>query len=325
MSEPFVIISPMDNVAVALQDLPEGQSIGGVQALGSIPAGHKAALRDIAEGEEVLKYGYPIGKAFKDIRAGEHVHTHNMKTLLSGTLDYSYAPAENSPESAALGDKIKNRSFMGYPRSGGQTGTRNEIWIINTVGCVNKTAEILSRRMEKEGEGQCDGIFSFSHPFGCSQLGDDHRTTQTILADLVHHPNAGAVLVLGLGCENNNIPEFKKILGDYDENRVKFLATQDAEDEIEEGCALIRELLAQTAQDKRVECPATDLVAGMKCGGSDGLSGITANPLLGLFTDALTGAGGSSILTEVPEMFGAETILMNRCVNEDVFDQTVNL
>lgn len=321
MSQSYIRINEGDNVAVALEDLSPGTKVLGIKASTEIPSGHKIALTDIPEGDSVIKYGYPIGQAIKKISAGDHIHTHNIKTLLSGTLEYSYEPLDLKVKSKSR----KNAHYMGYPRKKGRSATRNEIWIINTVGCVNKTAEILSRRMEREAEGKCDGVFNFSHPFGCSQLGQDHKTTQIILADLVHHPNAGGVLVLGLGCENNNIPEFKKILGEYDENRVKFLTTQDASDEIEEGMSLIRELLEQTASDKRVECPVSDLLVGMKCGGSDGLSGITANPLVGLFSDALVAEGGSTILTEVPEMFGAETILMNRCINKDVFNKTVGL
>ncbi|MBF9014298.1 MULTISPECIES: UxaA family hydrolase [unclassified Oceanispirochaeta] len=321
MSQTYIRISERDNVAVALENLSAGSDVLGVKAASDILPGHKIALTNISSGESVIKYGYPIGQATEDIKAGDHIHTHNIKTLLSGTVEYSYQPIDGSVTSAPG----RTGHFWGYPRKNGRSATRNEIWIINTVGCVNKTAEILSRRMEKEAEGNCDGVFSFSHPFGCSQLGQDHKTTQTILADLVHHPNAGGVLVLGLGCENNNIPEFKKVLGEYDESRVKFLSTQDASDEIEEGMSLIRELMKQTVTDRRVECPVSDLVVGMKCGGSDGLSGITANPLLGLFSDALVAEGGSTILTEVPEMFGAETILMNRCINKDVFDKTVSL
>lgn len=321
MNQSYIKISALDNVAVALESLCSGSNVFGVMTHSDIPSGHKIALIDIPTGESIIKYGYPIGRAVKDIKAGEHIHTHNIKTLLSGTLEYSYQPVPKFVSSKI--DRISH--FMGYPRKRGNSGTRNEIWIINTVGCVNKTAEILCRRMEKEAEGKCDGIFNFSHPFGCSQLGQDHKTTQTILADLVHHPNAGGVLVLGLGCENNNIPEFKKVLGAYDKNRVKFLSTQDVSDEIEEGMSLIKDLLEETSTDKRVKCPVSDLVVGMKCGGSDGLSGITANPLLGMFSDALIAEGGSSILSEVPEMFGAETILMNRCINKDVFDKTVCL
>jgi altronate hydrolase len=321
MSKSYIRINGRDNVAVALENLSSGSDVFGVHTASDIPSGHKIALSDISEGERIIKYGYPIGQAIKNIRAGDHIHTHNIKTLLSGALEYSYQPLEMTVKS----ESRQNTHFMGYPRKKGRSATRNEIWIINTVGCVNKTAEILSRRMEREAKGKCDGVFNFSHPFGCSQLGQDHKTTQTILADLVHHPNAGGVLVLGLGCENNNISEFKKVLGEYDEKRVKFLSTQDASDEIEEGIFLIRELIEQTDKDRRVECPVSDLLVGMKCGGSDGLSGITANPLVGLFSDALVAEGGSTILTEVPEMFGAETILMNRCINQDVFDKTVSL
>ena len=297
-------INEKDNVAVQL----EGELNG-----------HKVALRDIKKGENVIKYGYPIGHALEDIKAGEHVHTHNIKTNLSGVLEYKYEPQRNEIP------KTEKRTFMGYRRKNGRVGIRNEIWIVNTVGCVNKTSEILAREANRLYGDKCDGIFNFVHPFGCSQLGDDQKTTQLILKGLVNHPNAAGVLVLGLGCENNNIPLFKTVLGDIDEERVRFMSTQEHDDEISEGLRLIEELVDFAAEQKRVECDASELVFGLKCGGSDGFSGLTANPLFGRFSDKLIGAGGSTILTEVPEMFGAETILMNRCVDETVFDKTVAL
>lgn len=297
-------INPKDNVAVMLE--------GDMQ-------GHKVALTDIKKGEDIIKYGYPIGHATEDIKKGDHVHTHNVKTNLSGTLEYTYKPKRNPIT------KSGKRTFLGYKRNDGKVGIRNEIWIINTVGCVNKTSEILAREANKLYGDMCDGVFNFVHPFGCSQLGEDQKTTQLILKGLVNHPNAAGVLVLGLGCENNNIPVFKTVLGSWDEKRVKFMSTQECENEIEEGLKLIGELAEYTSKQKRVECDVCDLVVGLKCGGSDGFSGLTANPLIGRFSDKLIGAGGSTILTEVPEMFGAETILMNRCENEEVFNKTVSL
>lgn len=297
-------INPKDNVAVMLE--------GDMQ-------GHKVALTDIKKGEDIIKYGYPIGHATEDIKKGDHVHTHNVKTNLSGTLEYTYKPKRN------VITKSGKRTFLGYKRNDGKVGIRNEIWIINTVGCVNKTSEILAREANKLYGDMCDGVFNFVHPFGCSQLGEDQKTTQLILKGLVNHPNAAGVLVLGLGCENNNIPVFKNVLGSWDEKRVKFMSTQDFDDEIKEGLRLIGEMAEYTSKQKRVECDVCDLVVGLKCGGSDGFSGLTANPLIGRFSDKLIGAGGSTILTEVPEMFGAETILMNRCENEEVFNKTVSL
>ena len=291
-------INEKDNVAVML----EGEK-----------SGHKIALNDIKAGENVIKYGYPIGHATVDIKKGEHVHTHNIKTNLSGVLDYTYEPNRNEIP------KTEKRTFMGYKRKNGKVGIRNEIWIVNTVGCVNKTAEILAREANKLYGDKCCGVFSFPHPFGCSQLGDDQKTTQLVLKGLVNHPNAAGVLVLGLGCENNNIPLFKTVLGDIDEERVKFMSTQEHDDEITEGLRLIGELAEYASRQERTECDASELVVGLKCGGSDGFSGLTANPLIGRFSDKLIGAGGSTILTEVPEMFGAETILMNRCENEEIF------
>lgn len=297
-------INEKDNVAVML----DGEM-----------RGHKIALCDISEGQEIIKYGYSIGHATEDIKEGMHVHTHNIKTNLKGTLEYTYEPNHNEIAPQA------KRTFMGYVREDGSVGIRNEIWIVNTVGCVNKTSEILAREANVRYGSECDGIFNFVHPFGCSQLGDDQMTTQAVLKGLVNHPNAAGVLVLGLGCENNNIPVFKEVLGEVNENRVKFMSTQECDDEIDKGLAIIGELVEYSKNFKRTECDASNLVIGLKCGGSDGFSGLTANPLIGRASDKLIAMGASTILTEVPEMFGAETILMNRCVNEDVFDKTVHL
>ena len=273
--------------------------------------GHKYALREIKKGEEIIKYGQPIGIAQIDIGKGEHVHSHNMKTALGDNLTYTYEP-KFTPLKKADGEAY----FMGYLRENGEVGIRNEIWIVNTVVCVNKVAERLAA---------LTGARYFPHPNGCSQLGDDMSVTQKILAGMVNHPNAGAVLVLGLGCENNNIPEFKKVLGDYNPERVKFLNTQDVEDEIDEGVKLINELKKYASRFERTKQPVSKLKLGLKCGGSDGYSGITANPLVGRVSDKLISMGGSSVLTEVPEMFGAEHLLMRRCENEEIFNKTVSL
>ena len=273
--------------------------------------GHKYAVRDIFRGENVIKYGSPIGHATEDIKAGEHVHTHNVTTNLSGTLEYVFSP-KYYPEQY----QFEERTFLGYERDNGDVGIRNEIWIINTVGCVNKTAEILAQKT---------GARHFPHPFGCSQMGGDQEITQKILKGLVNHPNAGGVLVLGLGCENNNIEVFKRVLGSWNEKRVRFLNCQDSEDEISDGIALIEELRAYTETFKRKPVPVSRLRVGLKCGGSDGYSGITANPLVGRFSDKLIACGGSCALTEVPEMFGAEHLLMERAENKEVFDRIVTL
>ncbi|MCI1982324.1 MAG: altronate dehydratase family protein [Oscillospiraceae bacterium] len=316
-------INPKDNVAVALRNLKAGESIraGGACAVlrSDVPAGHKAALRDLAEGEPIVKYGFPIGTASRAIAAGEWVHTHNVKTGLGELLEYTYRPDFREPEPAVP------ETFPGYRRKDGKVGIRNEVWIIPTVGCVNSVARQIQEESQKFLTPELDGIFAFSHPYGCSQLSQDLRNTQLALAGLIRHPNAGAVLVLSLGCENNNIEEMKKVLGPYDPDRVKFLVCQDQEDEVAAGVAAVRELCAYASRFRREPCGADQLVVGLKCGGSDGFSGITANPLLGSFTDRITACGGTAILTEVPEMFGAETILMNRCRSEAVFRKTVNL
>ena len=315
----FIRIQPRDNVAVALEPLKAGETVLGVSLLEDIPAGHKFALTDIAENENIVKYGFPIGHATLPIPAGSWVHTHNVKTNLSGLLEYSYHP---HPCAMPLD---RRATFEGYVRKDGRVGIRNEVWIVNTVGCVNGTAKTLERMAQEAYCDRVDGIHCFVHPYGCSQLGEDHKNTQKLLASMVRHPNAGAVLVLSLGCENNNVNEFKKVLGEYDPDRVKFLITQDVEDEVEAGMRLLNELTAYAAQFKRQTVSASELVIGLKCGGSDGLSGITANPLLGSASDLLARHGGTTLLTEVPEMFGAETILMDRCNTPELFDKTVRL
>ncbi len=288
-----LIIHENDNVYINLED------------------GHKYARVDIKCGENIIKYGFPIGHATKDIKSGEHVHSHNVKTNLSDISDYEY----NFKSYGVCPGKCE-KTFMGYVRKNGEVGIRNEIWVVNTVGCINKTAQIIAEK---------SGAKYFPHPFGCSQLGGDMEITQKVLAGLVNHPNAGGVLVLGLGCENNNIDVFKPVLGNYDEERVKFLNCQECEDEIEEALAIIAELRAKADAEERQPVPISKLKIGLKCGGSDGYSGITANPLVGFFCNKLVSAGGSCVLTEVPEMFGAEHLLMERCVSREVFDKTVDM
>lgn len=303
----FMKINELDNVEVALKESD------------GIPAGHKRALKAIKKGERIIKYGNPIGVATADIAEGEWIHTHNLKTGLGDLLEYSY-----DPEVKPLAEQ-KAATFMGYKRLNGKVGIRNEVWIIPTVGCVNNIAQIIERKSQDLIKGSVEGIHAFAHPYGCSQLGDDHLNTQKALAGLINHPNAGAVLVLGLGCENNTIDGLKQVIGDYDENRVKFVVCQEHEDEVAVALEVLAGLVDFAAGFTREEVPASELVIGLKCGGSDGFSGITANPLVGAISDKLISQGGTSMLTEVPEMFGAETLLMKRCVNEEVFNKTVSL
>ena len=315
----MIHIHPADNVAVALKPIPAGTQFEGVTAKADIPQGHKMALTDLAENDQVVKYGFPIGHAVQPIAAGEWVHTHNMKTNLSGQLEYGYHPKINPPAAQVPG------TFQGYRRKNGQVGIRNEIWIIPTVGCVNDVAKALVRENQDLVTGTIDGLYTFPHPFGCSQTGADHAQTRKLLAALTRHPNAGAVLVLSLGCENLTHEQFLEELGPYDEDRVKFLTCQQVEDELEAGREILTQLAAYAGQFRREPIPASELVVGMKCGGSDGLSGITANPTVGRFSDLLVAQGGSTVLTEVPEMFGAEGFLMDRCINEEVFHKAVNM
>ena len=276
----------------------------------NLETGHKIAVCDIAKGADIIKYGYPIGYATEDIKEGESVHSHNMKTKLGDILSYEYTP--NFEELTSE----EPFEINAYIRENGEIGIRNDIWIVPTVGCVNSIAKQL---------GEKTGAICFSHPYGCSQLGDDMKITQLILRGLISHPNAGGVLVLGLGCENNNIPEMKAVLGNWNEERVKFLSVQDCEDEIAQGIELIEELKKTALKDKRESVPVSKLKIGLKCGGSDGFSGITANAVVGKVTDKVCAMGGTAVLTEVPEMFGAETVLLDRCINKEVFDKSVSL
>lgn len=319
-------IHDKDNVAVAVDRVAKGDTVlvcgQQIVAQNDIPAGHKIAVKPIAKGEDVIKYGFPIGTAKQDIPVGAWVHTHNVQSKLGDLLHYTYEPQQTErPELAGS----KRYEFLGYKREDGSAGIRNEVWIIPTVGCVNSIARAIETAGQQFKTDHIDGIYAYSHPHGCSQLGDDQVHTQKILSGLVHSPNAGAVLVLSLGCENNQVDLMKQVIGDYNPDRVKFLVCQDVEDEIEAGTAIVKELCAYADQFYRQPCDASLLTIGLKCGGSDGFSGITANPLVGEISNRLIAAGGTSILTEVPEMFGAETLLMNRARNEHVFDKTVDL
>lgn len=316
-------INPNDNVAVALHPISKGTEIkiGSycVIAKEDIPQGHKISLCPIKKGENIIKYGFAIGSATQDVPEGTWMHTHNVRTNLSGEIEYSYHPALKYPE------KVAPETFMGYKRDDGRAAIRNEIWIIPTVGCVNDIAKKLVRDNQHLVTGTIDGLYTFTHPFGCSQTGHDHAQTRKLLASLVRHPNAGAVLVLSLGCENLTHEQFLKELGPYNEERVKFLTCQEVSDEFEAGNALLKELAGYAAKFKREPIPVSELVVGMKCGGSDGLSGITANPTVGRFSDMMAARGGSTVLSEVPEMFGAEGFLMNRCASEEVFNKAVSM
>ncbi|MFA9462830.1 MAG: UxaA family hydrolase [Velocimicrobium sp.] len=319
----IIKIHPTDNVVVALKPIQKGEvfTIDGfkIAAKEEIQQGHKIAICSIGLGEEVIKYGFRIGYSKQKIEAGESVHIHNLKTGLGDLLEYSYNPTKVNLK------ETKHSYFDGYRRENGTVGVRNEIWIIPTVGCVNSIAQSLEKSAKALIKGSVEEIVTFTHPYGCSQMGDDQENTRIVLADMIKHPNAGGVLVLGLGCENSNISILKDYIGDYDPNRVKFLQCQDIENEMEEGMKLLDELASFAGTFSREKIDASELIIGMKCGGSDGLSGITANPIVGSFSDLLIAKGGTTILTEVPEMFGAETLLMNRCETKELFNKTVDL
>jgi altronate hydrolase len=323
----WIAIQPQDDVIIALRDYVKGESItlpdsSTFTLRDDVPKGHKIAVHTLAPGEDVMKYGFSIGIAKEQIEQGSWIHSHNLKTGLHGLLEYQYQPAppvqtDMPPEHL--------RSFDGYLRPNGEAGIRNEIWIVNTVGCINKVCEALARMGQSQFGSRVDGVYHFPHPFGCSQLGDDLKYTQQVLASLVEHPNAGGVLVIGLGCENNQVDQFRECIAPEYQGKVRFLKAQETDDELEEGLRLMEELVELVEHEERQPLPLSKLKIGLKCGGSDGLSGITANPLVGSVADMLVAAGGTAILTEVPEMFGAETILMNRAASEQVFDNLVDL
>ena len=323
----FIRIHTADNVAVAICDVEAGGRfcIDGeeIVALNRVPAGHKIALQDMKEGEDVVKYGFPIGHLLSPVKKGEVVDHSNIKTNLEGLLDYTY-----EPDLTEIPHAPAPAFFKGYRRKDGGAGVRNELWIIPTVGCVNGVAQSIQKLFEKELSEypSIEKVIAFPHNYGCSQLGGDHENTRRILADMVHHPNAAGVLVVALGCENNQLSAFRELVGEVDETRVKFMESQKIEgDEVAYGLDLLRGIAEAAREDKREDIPVSELKVGLKCGGSDGFSGITANPLLGRFSDWIVSQGGTTVLTEVPEMFGAETILMSRCQDEATFAKTVHL
>jgi altronate hydrolase len=319
-------IHPDDNVAVAIRTLAAGEDVmvGDVRVRVNeeIPAGHKIALNRIDPGDQIVKYGFPIGVTTGAIAAGHWVHSHNLRTQLEGMQEYAYAPQWGG-ETRALEGAMP--TFQGYRRADGRVGTRNEVWILNTVGCVNFVAEGIAKSAVARGAEHMDGVYAFGHPFGCSQLGDDLSHTQAVLAGLLRNPNAGGVLVLGLGCENNQMDALLARAGDVDRSRVRFFNSQDVSDERASGLAMVEELIARMADDRRTTANASELVIGHKCGGSDGFSGISANAVVGRVADRLTSLGGGVLLTEVPEMFGAEQLLMNRATSKPVYEQLVSM
>ncbi|HVX41061.1 MAG TPA: altronate dehydratase family protein [Gemmatimonadaceae bacterium] len=327
-------IAEQDNVAIALRPIAAGEQVRvgdeTITARQEIPAGHKLALSDVDVDQQIVKYGVPIGLASAPIARGDWVHSHNLRTALSGVVEYAYRPSVvRGPSSVNHGPRTTDHgplpTFRGYRRKNGKVGTRNELWVLNTVGCVNHAAERIARQASERFAGKIDGIHAFAHPYGCSQLGDDLQNTQRVLAGLLRHPNAGGVLILGLGCENNQLSELMQLAGDVDRDRVAFFNTQDVIDELEEGTGAVATLVERIAGDRREDVPVSELVLGHKCGGSDGFSGISANALVGRIADRVTGDGGSVLLTEVPEMFGAEQLLMNRAESVDVFNQIVEM
>ncbi|MFZ5669831.1 MAG: UxaA family hydrolase [Pseudomonadota bacterium] len=311
-------VDPADDVATALRDIAAGETVDGLEIALDVPRGHKVALRALAAGEAVRKFGFPIGVATRPIAAGGHVHVQNLATGLSGERHYRFGSATAAPAPVDEG-----RRFLGYRRPDGRVGTRNEIWILVTVGCVANTARRLAEAADRAFAGRVDGVHALVHPLGCSQLGDDLSATRRVLAALARHPNAGGVLILGLGCESNQLDALLDEIGDHP--RLRAFSTQGEADEHEAGMAAIAALVAEAEEDARVPCPLSDLVVGLKCGGSDGLSGLTANPLVGRIADAVAAAGGAPVLTEIPEVFGAEHLLLDRAVDRATFEAAAGL
>ncbi|AZS21898.1 MULTISPECIES: UxaA family hydrolase [unclassified Caulobacter] len=320
--ESIHLVDSRDHVATALRDLTTGEKVrlhGQALIVGAdIPKGHKIATRPVRSGEDVLKYGWPIGRATRDIAAGDHVHVHNVATRLEGVEDYSFSPAPVTRPPAA-----DARTFQGFRRKNGRAGTRNEIWVLCTVGCVANTARRIAEKANQRFSGRVDGVHAFPHPFGCSQLGDDLTHTRKLIAALASHPNAGGVLILGLGCENNQLKTLLESAPDIDRERLRSFTTQMVEDELEDGLAAVEALVEIAERDQREPVPISQLVVGLKCGGSDGFSGVTANPLVGRIADKVAEAGGTPVLTEIPEIFGAENVLLQRAATQEVFDAAV--
>ena len=327
----FIILNPRDSVGVALQDLSAGTPIvlddgTSFTLQEDIKRGHKFALKNIATDENVIKYGFTIGHATQPINQGAWLHTHNVKTNLSGELTYTYNPVKFENKVAK-----DSRTFMGYKRPNGKVGIRNDLYIIPTVGCINPLLDIIVEQFKAlyPDNGSFDNVVVLKHPYGCSQLGDDFEQTRKILVDAALQPNAGGVLIFGLGCENNQMEgmkaELEKAGGPIDPQRIKFLVSQEVDDELGTALDMLKEINAAAANDVRTPQPLSELKIGLKCGGSDGLSGVTANPLLGRLSDFVTAQGGATVLTEVPEMFGAETILMSRAKDEATFEKIVSL
>ncbi len=317
-------VDPRDHVATALRDLVAGETLDlrglSIVARADIPKGHKIAIRSASAGSDVLKYGWPIGRAVVDIAVGDHVHVHNVHTRLEGVEGYSFVPTAPEPHAEPLA-----RTFDGYRRKSGRAGTRNEIWVLCTVGCVANTARRIAEKANQRFAGRVDGVFAFPHPFGCSQLGDDLTHTRKLIAALASHPNAGGVLLLGLGCENNQLKALLDSAPEIDRDRLKSFTTQMVEDELEDGLAAVEALVEIAEQDRREPIPVSELVVGLKCGGSDGFSGVTANPLVGRIADKVADAGGTPVLTEIPEVFGAENVLLQRAASREIFDQAVGV
>lgn len=295
-----IVINDKDNVGVCLTETD------------NIPAGHKVALCDINKDDFVIKYGQIIGRATQFIPKGSWVHSHNLRSHLDEKMEYEYNYKAFNPE-------IKAGTFLGYKRDKGRAGIRNEIYIIPTVGCVNNVCMRVEKLCQKYVKGSIDGIFALTHQFGCSQLGEDNDNIKKLLCSVALNPNASYVLFVGLGCENNGLDGIKEYLKPFNRDNIAYFNCQEVEDDVSYAVDIIKGFADKVKDLKREEVSLKELCIGLKCGGSDGYSGLTANPLVGTITDKFVSLGASAILTEVPEMFGAEQLLMNKCKDKQVF------
>ncbi len=318
--EDLILLSPDDNIGVARRDLRCGLQITtprGVIALQeSIPMGHKAALCGIPRGGSVYKYAQVIGRARRPIECGEWVHVHNLELAHGqGTLEY----AVESPRPPELPDGLP-RMFLGYRRGDGRVGTRNHVVVVPTSNCSSHVCERIAEEVRKEAEDGVDGVFAVPHTDGCAQhTGPDIEQLERTLKGIIAHPNVCAALVVALGCEVNSLtrycgPGMETIYG-KPAAALEIQASGGTVKAVAAGVAKVHSLVEAAASCPRTEEPVGHLTIGLNCGGSDAFSGISANPALGYASDLLVGAGGTVVLAETPEIYGAEQVLTRRAAD----------
>lgn len=321
MSARFIRLHPADNVGVLRENVRAGAPIGGdLAASKEISSGHKVALRSIEQDEPVVKYGQPIGVASKAIAPGDHVHVHNISADIRARGDITAEAAPLPPLEAAP-------AFDGYRRPDGRVGTRNYIGVLTTVNCsatvARQIAQWANRRLNLYPN--TDGVVALTHTTGCGtpSRGEGVENLQRTMAGFARHPNFAGVLIVGLGCEANQLGALMETQGLASSDRLRTLRIQEAGGTlaaIEKGASIVDDLLAVANEQRRSPAPASELTLGLQCGGSDAWSGVTANPALGAAADLLVRAGGTVILSETPEIYGAESLLLRRAESESVAD-----